>query len=123
MTSKHKPPTPAAKKRPAAKTAKATAEKSVAHAATAREKDSRPKTAAAPRKAAAAAAEPVVVAAPAPHPPVAAVAAPVASEPATKPTAAEGKNGSAKAAASVPDKKAALGIERRTQAITEDRQS
>jgi RNA polymerase primary sigma factor len=129
MTSKQKPPTPAAKKRPAAsqparaKTVKAAAaEKSVAHAAPpAREKDHRPKAAPAPSKKTAAP-EPVVVAAP-PPPPPAPVAAPVAAvEQPAKPAAAEGKNGSAKVVTAA-DKKAALGVERRAQAVTEDRQS
>jgi len=117
MTSKHKPPTPAAKKRPAAKTVKAAAaEKSVAHAATAREKDHKPaKAAAAPKKAPAAAEH-----ASAATPPSAPVAAPVAVETA-KPAAA---NGSAKAPAAAPDKKnALLGLERRPQTLGEDRQS
>jgi hypothetical protein len=126
MTSKQKPPTTAApKKRPAAKTVKAAAaEKPVAHSTPAREKDHRPaKSAVAPGKKAAAAAapaEPVVVAAPPPHPP-----APVAHVEAAAPSkpAAAG-NGSAKvAAATSAHKKAALGLEHRSQAVTEDRQS
>jgi RNA polymerase primary sigma factor len=126
MTSKHKPPTPAAKKRPAAsqpakaKTAKAAAaEKSVDHTP-AREKDHRPKAAPTPGKKAAAP-EPVVAAAP-PPPPSAPVAAPVAAVEPIKPAAAEGKNGSGKVLTAA-DKKAALGLERRVQAVTEDRQS
>jgi len=122
MTSKQKPSTTtAAKKRPAAKTVKAAAaEKSVAHSTPpAREKDHRPaKSAAAPgKKAAAAAPEPVVVAATPPPPP--APAPVVAVEAAPKPVAAA-NGGAAKAPV---DRKAALGVERRTQAVTEDRQS
>src|SRR4051812_32297061 len=123
MTSKQKPSTTpaAAKKRPAAKTAKAAAaEKSVAHSTpAAREKDHRPakSAAAAGKKAAAAAPEPVVVAAPPPPPP--APAPVVAVEAAPKPVAAA-NGGATKAPV---DKKAALGVERRTQAVTEDRQS
>ncbi|MEA3181498.1 MAG: polymerase primary sigma factor, partial [Gammaproteobacteria bacterium] len=111
MTSKHKPPTPAAKKRPAAKPVKAAAaEKSVAHTATVREKDHRPKSAAAPRKAAT---EPVVAA----HAPPPAPAPVVVAEP-VRP--ADGKNGAAKVAA---EKKVPLGIERRPPIVGEDRQS
>jgi RNA polymerase primary sigma factor len=123
MTSKHKTPTTAAKKRPAVaadqrKPVKAVAaEKSVAHTATVREKDHRPKSAVAPRKTAA---EPLVAAAPLqPQPLVAAPAALV--EPvraADRP--ADGKNGSAKNAA---EKKIPLGIERRAPVMAEDRQS
>src|ERR1700760_210043 len=114
MTSKHKTPTTAAKKRPAADQRKpvkaAAAEKTVAHAATVREKDHRPKSAAAPRKTATAA-EPMV-AAPAPPP------APTVVEP-TRPV--DGKNG---ASAKPPaDKKVPLGIERRVPGVGEDRQS
>ena len=122
MTSKQKPSTTAAaKKRPAAKTVKAAAaEKSVAHSTpAAREKDHRPaKSAAAPSKKAAAAAapEPVVVAAPPPPPPAPAPAVAVETP---KPVAAA-NGGATKAPV---DKKAALGVERRTQAVTEDRQS
>jgi RNA polymerase primary sigma factor len=50
-------------------------------------------------------------------------AAPIAAvEQPAKPAAAEGKNGSAKVVTAA-DKKAALGMERRAQAVTEDRQS
>src|SRR5882762_3451284 len=105
MTSKHKPPI-AAKKRPAADQRKpvkaAAAEKSVAHTATVREKDHRPKSTAAPRKAAAA--EPVVVATAPPPPP--APPAPIAVE-SVRP--AEGKNGAA-AKATAAEKKVPLGI-------------
>jgi RNA polymerase primary sigma factor len=112
MTSKHKPSI-AAKKRPVSdqrKPAKAAAaEKSVAHAAPAREKD-RPKSAPAPRKTGG---EPAAVAAPPP--------APVTVDPAR---AAErpidGKNGGSKNAA---EKKLPLGIERRPTVMPEDRQS
>jgi RNA polymerase primary sigma factor len=116
MTSKHKLPI-AAKKRPVAdqrKPAKAAAaEKTVAHPATVREKDHRPRSAAAARKAAAEAA----VAAPASPP-----AAPVAVEPARgaeRPV--DGKAAATTKAAA--EKKLPLGIERRAPVMAEDRQS
>ena len=142
MTSKHKPPI-AAKKRPAADQRKpvkaAAAEKSVAHTATVREKDHRPKTAAAPRKAAGEA----VVTAPAPPPaPVAVEPARVAERPVdgksespgaihndtrkarVAPRAGEGHDAPSNGGAKPPvEKKPALGIERRAPVVGEDRQS
>jgi RNA polymerase primary sigma factor len=113
MTSKHKPSI-AAKKRPASDPRKpvkaAAAEKSVAHAAPAREKD-RPKSAAAPRKTGG---EPAAVSAPPPPAPVAVEPARAAERP------ADGKNGGSKNAA---EKKLPLGIERRATVMPEDRQS
>jgi RNA polymerase primary sigma factor len=114
-TRKHKP-TPAAKKRPSAPAGKpvktVAAEKTVAVASVARDKD-RTKPVAAPKKSDAPHVKPVEIkAAEAPRPPEAKPA----------PVAAEGKNGGSKSAAPI-DKKPQLGIERRVPVMPEDRQS
>lgn len=114
-TRKHKP-APAAKKRPSAPAGKpvktVAAEKTVAVASVARDKD-RPKPVAAPKKSDAPHVKPVEIkAAEAPRPPEAKPA----------PVAAEGKNGGSKSAAAI-DKKPQLGIERRVPVMPEDRQS
>jgi RNA polymerase primary sigma factor len=116
-TRKHKP-APAAKKRPSAPAGKpvktVAAEKTVAVASVARDKD-RPKTVAAPKKSVSDAShvKPIEIkAAEAPRPPEAKPA----------PAAAEGKNGGSKSAAPI-DKKPQLGIERRVPVMPEDRQS
>ena len=116
-TRKHKP-APAAKKRPSAPAGKpvktVAAEKTVAVASVARDKD-RPKPVAAPKKSVSDAPhiKPVEIkAAEAPRPPEAKPA----------PVAAEGKNGGSKSAAPI-DKKPQLGIERRVPVMPEDRQS
>ena len=117
-TRKHKPAAPAAKKRPSAPAGKpvktVAAEKTVAVASVARDKD-RSKPVAAPKKSVSDAPhiKPVEIkAAEAPRPPEAKPA----------PVAAEGKNGGSKSAAAI-DKKPQLGIERRVPAMPEDRQS
>jgi RNA polymerase primary sigma factor len=117
-TRKHKPTAPAAKKRPSAQAGKpvktVAAEKTVAVASVARDKD-RPKPVAAPKKSVSDAphVKPVEIkAAEAPRPPEAKPA----------PVAAEGKNGGSKSAAPI-DKKPQLGIERRVPVMPEDRQS
>jgi RNA polymerase primary sigma factor len=117
-TRKHKPAPVAAKKRPSAPAGKpvktVAAEKTVAVASVARDKD-RSKPAAAPKKSASDAPhiKPVEIkAAEAPRPP----------EAKSAPAAAEGKNGGSKSAAAI-DKKPQLGIERRVPAMPEDRQS
>jgi RNA polymerase primary sigma factor len=114
-TRKHKP-APAAKKRPSAPAGKpvktVAAEKTVAVASVARDKD-RTKPVAAPKKSDAPHVKPVEIkAAEAPRPPEAKPA----------PVAAEGKNGGSKSAAPI-DKKPQLGIERRVPVMPEDRQS
>jgi RNA polymerase primary sigma factor len=116
-TRKHKP-APAAKKRPSAPAGKpvktVAAEKTVAVASVARDKD-RTKPVAAPKKSVSDAphVKPVEIkAAEAPRPPEAKPA----------PVAAEGKNGGSKSAAPI-DKKPQLGIERRVPVMPEDRQS
>jgi RNA polymerase primary sigma factor len=115
-TRKPKPAAPAAKKRPSAPAGKpvktVAAEKTVAAASVARDKD-RPKPVAAPKKSDAPHVKPVEIkAAEAPRPPEAKPA----------PVAAEGKNGGSKSAAAI-DKKPQLGIERRVPVMPEDRQS
>jgi RNA polymerase primary sigma factor len=117
-TRKHKPAPVAAKKRPSAPAGKpvktVAAEKTVAVASVARDKD-RSKPAAAPKKSAS----------DAPHlKPVEIKAAEASRPPEAKPApaAAEGKNGGSKSAAAI-DKKPQLGIERRVPAMPEDRQS
>jgi len=116
-TRKHKP-APAAKKRPSAPAGKpvktVAAEKTVAVASVARDKD-RSKPVAAPKKSVSDAPhiKPVEIkATEAPRPPEAKPA----------PAAAEGKNGGSKSAAAI-DKKPQLGIERRVPVMPEDRQS
>ena len=117
-TRKHKPAPVAAKKRPSAPAGKpvktVAAEKTVAVASVARDKD-RSKPAAALKKSASDAPHIKPVenkAAEAPRPP----------EAKSAPAAAEGKNGGSKSAAAI-DKKPQLGIERRVPAMPEDRQS
>ncbi len=117
-TRKHKPAPAAARKRPSAPAAKpvktVAAEKTVAVASVARDKD-RSKPVAAPKKSVSDAhpVKPVEIkATEAPRPPEAKPA----------PVAAEGKNGGSKSAA-VIDKKPQLGIERRVPVMPEDRQS
>src|ERR1700729_2255402 len=117
-TRKHKPAPAAAKKRPSAPAGKpvktVAAEKTVAVASVARDKD-RSKPVAAPKKSVSDAPpiKPVEIkAAEAPRPPEAKPA----------PAAAEGKNGGSKSAAAI-DKKPQLGIERRVPVMPEDRQS
>jgi RNA polymerase primary sigma factor len=114
-TRKHKP-APPAKKRPSAPAGKpvktVAAEKTVAVASVARDKD-RTKPVAAPKKSDAPHVKPVEIkAAEAPRPPEAKPA----------PVASEGKNGGSKSAAPI-DKKPQLGIERRVPVMPEDRQS
>jgi RNA polymerase primary sigma factor len=116
-TRKHKPAPAAAKKRPstAGKPVKSVAaEKTVAVASVARDKD-RSKPVAAPKKGASDAphVKPVEIKA---------AEAPRAPEAKPAPTAAEGKNGGSKSAAAI-DKKPQLGIERRVPVMPEDRQS
>jgi RNA polymerase primary sigma factor len=116
-TRKHKPAPAAAKKRPSpsGKPVKTVAaEKTVAVASVARDKD-RSKPVAAPKKGASDAShvKPVEIKA---------AEAPRAPEAKPAPTAAEGKNGGSKSAAAI-DKKPQLGIERRVPVMPEDRQS
>ena len=116
-TRKHKPAPAAAKKRPSAsgKPVKTVAaEKTVAVASVARDKD-RSKPVAAPKKSVSDAShvKPVEIKA---------AEAPRAPEAKPAPAAAEGKNGGSKSAAPI-DKKPQLGIERRVPVMPEDRQS
>src|ERR1700730_17697348 len=116
MTPRKHKHSPAAKKRPSAPAGKpvktVAAEKTVAVASVARDKD-RTKPGAVPKKIDAPHAKPVEIKpAEAPRPPEAKPA----------PVAAEGKNGGSKSAPPI-DKKPQLGIERRVPAMPEDRQS
>jgi RNA polymerase primary sigma factor len=124
-TRKHKPAPPAAKKRPSTQASKpvktVAAEKTVAVASVARDKE-RSKPAAAPKRSPSDAThvKPVETkAVEAPRPPEPKTVAPAA------PVAAESKGTGTKGAAAPPvvDKKTPLGIERRVQVMPEDRQS